>query len=257
MSQIHPTAIIDKTAEIGDNVNIGPFTIIEPDTKIGDDVNIGSNCLVGQYTELHKGVKLFNGAVVGTIPQDLKFEGEKTKLIIGENTVVREFTMFNRGTSESGLTVIGKNCLLMAYTHIAHDCVIGDNVILGNGAQISGHVKIEDYAIISGLVPVHQFVRIGTHSMIGGGYRVPQDICPYAIVGGYPLKVAGINIVGLKRRKFSQNSIGQIKLAFKFLFSSGLNTSQAVEKIRNELENTNEIKTILEFIEKSERGLAK
>ncbi|MFH2035703.1 MAG: acyl-ACP--UDP-N-acetylglucosamine O-acyltransferase [Candidatus Zixiibacteriota bacterium] len=257
MSQIHPTAIIDPSAQIGSDVIIGAHAIIEADTKIGDNVSIGSNCLVGQYTELRNKVRLFHGAIVGTVPQDLKFSGERTRLVIGEETTVREYAMFNRGTLESGQTVIGKNCLLMAYTHIAHDCVVGDNVILGNGTQISGHVKIDDHAIISGLVPVHQFVHIGAHSMIGGGYRVPQDVCPYALVGGYPIKVAGINIVGLSRRGFSKESIRTIKNTFKILFFSNLNTTQAVKKIKDDLPITDEISTILNFIENSERGIVK
>jgi len=257
MSNIHSTAIVDSSAQIGDNVTIGPNAIVEADTIIGDNVSIASNCLIGQYTELHNNVRLFHGAVVGTIPQDLKFAKEKTRLVIGENSTVREYAMFNRGTSESGETVIGKNCLLMAYTHIAHDCVIGDNVILGNGTQVSGHVKIDDHAIISGLVPIHQFVHIGCHCMIGGGYRVPQDICPYSLVGGYPIKVAGINIVGLKRREYSKESIRAIKSAFKMLFFSNLNTTQAVGKIKEEISQTAEIRIILDFIEKSERGIVK
>jgi UDP-N-acetylglucosamine acyltransferase len=257
MSDIHPTAMVDPKAELGKNVKIGPNTIIEPDVIIEDNVTIGANCLVGQYTELKKGVKLFHGAVVGTIPQDLKFKGEKTKLIIGENTIVREYAMFNRGTAESGATIIGENCLLMAYTHIAHDCRIGNSVILVNTVQISGHVEIDDYAIVGGVVPVHQFVKIGAHAMIGGGFRVQQDVCAYALAAGYPLKIAGINSVGLRRRGFSKESITNIEKAFKFLFYSGMNTSQAVEKIQSELPSSEEMKTILRFIERSNRGLVK
>jgi UDP-N-acetylglucosamine acyltransferase len=257
MSEIHPTAIVDKSVKLGKNVSIGSNSIIEPDTVIGDNVSIAANCLVGQYTELGNNVKLFHGVVVGTIPQDLKFKGEKTKLIIGENTVVREYAMFNRGTAESGQTVIGKNCLFMAYTHIAHDCVVGNNVIMANAVQLAGHVKIDDYAIIGGVVPIQQFVRIGCHVMVGGGFRVVQDVCPYALVGGYPLRIAGINIVGLRRRGFAKETIRLIKDAYKLLFFSDLNTTQAVDRIKNEFEMTTEIKNILDFIEKSERGLIK
>lgn len=255
MSQIHPTAIVSSKAEIGNNVTIGPNAIIEADTKIGDEVTIGANCLVAQYTELNKNVKLFHGAVLGTVPQDLKFGGEKTKLIIGEGTTIREYAMLNRGTSESGETVIGKNCLLMAYSHVAHDCHVGDNVILANAVNLAGHIDIGNFVIIGGVVPVHQFVKIGDHAMIGGGYRVPQDVCPYAMAGGYPLKIAGLNRVGLSRRGFEKETIQVLQKAFKILFSSNLNRSQAVEKIKTELEQTDEIKRILDFIENSTRGL--
>jgi len=255
MSQIHPSAIISGKAELGNNVTIGPNTIIEADTIIGDDVTIGANCLVAQYTELHNKVSLHHGAVVGTPPQDLKFKGERTKLIIGEGTTVREYAMFNRGTAESGQTVIGKNCFLMAYSHIAHDCVIGDNVIMANAVNLAGHIEIGDYVTIGGVVPVHQFVKIGAHAMIGGGFRVPQDVCPYAMAGGYPLKVVGLNKVGLSRRGFKPDVLQVLHKAFKILFFSKLNRTQAVERIKAELEPINEIQIILDFIKNSTRGL--
>jgi UDP-N-acetylglucosamine acyltransferase len=257
MKDIHPTAIVDSKAELGDNIKIGPHTIIESNVIIEDDVTIGANCLVAEYTELKKNVSLFHGVVVGTIPQDLKFKGEKSKLIIGEGTTLREYAMLNRGTAESGRTVIGKNCLLMAYTHVAHDCVLGDYVIMANAVNLAGHIEIGDYAIIGGVVPVHQFVKIGAHSMIGGGFRVQQDVCPYALAGGYPLKIAGLNIIGLKRRGFSKESIAHLEKAFKILFYSKLNTSQAVENIKNEVELSEEVKILLEFIARSTRGIVK
>ncbi|RKX20006.1 MAG: acyl-[acyl-carrier-protein]--UDP-N-acetylglucosamine O-acyltransferase [Candidatus Zixiibacteriota bacterium] len=255
MSEIHPTAIINPGAEIGSNVTIGPNTIIEADTVIDDDVTIGANCLVAQYTELEKNVTLFHGAVVGTVPQDLKFAGEKTRLVIGAGTTIREYAMLNRGTAESGETVIGKNCLLMAYSHVAHDCYIGDNVILANAVNLAGHIEIGDFAIIGGVVPVHQFVKIGAHAMIGGGYRVPQDICPFALAGGYPLKIVGLNRVGLSRRGFRTETLQILQKAFKILFFSGLNRTQAVERIKAELEQIDEIRLILDFIKNSTRGI--
>lgn len=255
MSQIHKTATVSSKAEIGNNVTIGPNAVIEADTKIDDNVIIGANCLVAQYTELKKDVKLFHGAVVGTVPQDLKFGGEKTKLIIGEGTTIREYSMLNRGTSESGKTSIGANCLLMAYSHVAHDCHVGHDVILANAVNLAGHIEIGDFVIIGGVVPVHQFVKIGDHAMIGGGYRVPQDVCPYALAGGYPLKIAGLNRVGLSRRGFKKETLQLLQKAFKILFSSNLNRSQAVEKIKAELEQTDEIKLILDFIKNSTRGM--
>ena len=257
MSNIHPTAIIDKKAEIGRNVSIGPHAIIEADTIIEDDVIIGGNCLVAQYTELKKGVKLFHGAVVGSVPQDLKFGGEKTRLVIGEQTTIREYAMLNRGTTYHNQTVIGKNCLLMAYSHVAHDCIIGDFVIMANSVNLAGHIEIGNYVIIGGVVPVHQFVKIGDHCMIGGGYRVQQDVCPYSLVAGYPLKIVGLNKLGLKRRGFKKETIRLLEKAYKILFFSGLNTSQAVEKIENEIEPVDEIKLILNFVKNSERGIVK
>jgi len=255
MSEIHATAIVDKKAEIGKNVKVGPHSIIEADTIIGDNVTIGANCLVAQYTELREKVTLFHGAVIGTVPQDLKFGGEKTRLIIGENTTIREYAMLNRGTAESGQTIIGKNCLLMAYSHVAHDCVLGDNVIMANSVNLAGHIGIGDYVIIGGIVPVHQFVKIGVHAMIGGGFRVQQDVCPYALAAGYPLRIIGLNRIGLTRRGFSPEALQSLEKAFKILFFSKLNRTQALERINNELEITPEIKTIFDFIEKSERGL--
>ncbi len=255
MSQIHPTAIISNKANIGDNVTVGPNAIIEADTIIDDNVTIGANCLVAQYTELKKDVTLFHGAVVGTAPQDLKFSGEKTRLVIGEGTTIREYAMLNRGTAESGETVIGKNCLLMAYSHVAHDCRVGDNVIMANAVNLAGHIEIGNFVIIGGVVPVHQFVKIGDHAMIGGGFRVPQDVCPYAMAGGYPLKISGLNKVGLSRRGFEKETIQILQKAFKILFSSNLNRSQAVERIKAELEQTDEIKLILDFIKNSTRGI--
>lgn len=257
MSKIHTTAIVDKSAVLGDNVTIEPHAIVEADVKIGNNVIVGSNCLVARYTELMDNVKLFHGAVLGTVPQDLKFRDEKTRLVIGENTVIREYAMLSRGTSHSGETVVGKNCLLMAYTHLAHDCYIGNNVILANAVNVAGHVEIGDFVTIGGVVPIHQFVKIGAHCMIGGGFRVQQDVCPYSLVGGYPLKVVGLNSIGLRRRGFSKETVQILEKVFKLLFFSQLNTTQAVEKITKEVEQTEEVKIILEFIKNSSRGMVK
>lgn len=257
MSQIHPTAIIDGAAQLGNNVSVGPHSIIETDTIIGDNVVIGANCLVAQYTELADEVKLFHGAVVGTVPQDLKFEGEKTRLVIGKKTVIREYAMLNRGTHDKHQTVIGANCFLMAYSHVAHDCIVGDNVILANAVNIAGHVEIGDYAIIGGVVPVHQFVKIGAHTMIGGGFRVQQDVCPYSLVAGYPLKVVGLNAIGLNRRGFSKETVAALDKTFKILFFSKLNTTQAVNRINEEVEMIPEVRAVLDFIKDSERGIIK
>ena len=257
MSKIHPTAIVSPRAELADDVEVGPFTIIEDDVVIGKGSTIASSVVLASGARLGENVSIFSGAVVGTVPQDLKFKGEKTVANIGDKTTIREYATVNRGTAESGHTSVGKNCLLMAYSHCGHDCHLGDHVIMGNCATLAGHVEIHDYAILSGVLPVHQFVKIGAHSIIGGGFRVPQDVCPYALAAGYPLKVAGGNKIGLQRRGFKPEVINAIKQAFKLLFFSGLNTTQAVEAIKSDIETIHEIQTILDFIAASNRGLMK
>ncbi len=254
---IHPTAIVDPKAELGKEVCVGPYTIINEGVRIGDNVQIGSNVLIDSGAIIGRNCKIHHGAVLSTPPQDLKFGGEKTFLEIGENTVIREYVTINRGTKQRGKVTVGTNCFIMIYAHIAHDCIIGNNVILANSVNIAGHVEVEDYAIIGGVVPVHQFTRIGAHSIIGGGFRVPKDVPPYILAGGYPLRYMGLNIIGLKRRNFSPDTILTLKRACRILFQSEYNTSQAVQKIKSEIESLPEIKHLLEFIEKSERGIIK
>ncbi|MFH1687723.1 MAG: acyl-ACP--UDP-N-acetylglucosamine O-acyltransferase [bacterium] len=257
MREIHSTAVVSPDAQLGENVVVEPFAVIEDNVEVGDGSHIGSSVLLASGARLGKNVRVFHGAAIGSVPQDLKFAGEETLAIVGDNTVVREYATINRGTAHSGQTRVGSDCLLMAYSHVAHDCSLGDNVIMGNSATLAGHIEVHDYAILSGLLPVHQFVKIGKHAMIGGGYRVPMDICPYALAAGYPLRIAGLNIVGLRRRGFSRQAINNLQQAFKLLFFGGLNTSQAVDRIKDELEQTEEIKTILDFIAASHRGLCK
>ncbi len=257
MSEIHKSAIISPKAEIGENVKIGPFTVIEDGVIVGDNCDIKSSVLLAEGTVLGKNVNVFHGAAVGSVPQDLKFGGEKTKAIVGDGTTIREYVTFNRGTTYHNRSECGKNCLLMAYSHVAHDCLIGNNVIMANSVNLAGHVEIEDYAILGGLVPVHQFVKIGAHCMIGGGFRVQQDIIPYALVGGYPLKTVGMNSVGIKRRGFTKEAVRSINTAFKILFCSKLNTTQAVERITNDTDVIPEVQVILDFIARSERGIVK
>lgn len=254
---IHPTAVIAPGAQIDVDVKIGPFAVIEDDVQIGAGSDIASHVLVASGARLGKGVKIHHGAVVGTVPQDLKFGGEKTQLVIGDNTVIREFATLNRGTHHRGETRVGAGCLLMAYSHVAHDCILGDNVIMSNSVNLAGHVVIGEHAILGGLVPVHQFVKIGAHAMIGGGTRVPMDILPYALYGGLPPIVMGINQIGLKRRGFSPEALAALEKAFRFLFRSKLNTSQAVERIKAEMEITPEVQNVLDFIANSERGISK
>ncbi len=257
MSRIHSTAIVDSQARLADDVEVGPFTIIEADVEVGEGSQIGSSVVLANGAKLGKNVTVATGAVISSEPQDLKFGGEKTDVTIGDKTVIREYATINRGTSAHGTTTIGENCLLMAYSHVAHDCIIGNNVILANAVNLAGHIEIDDYAIIGGIVPVHQFVKIGAHSMIGGGFRVPQDIVPYSMVGGYPLKITGLNSVGLRRRGFDKKAIKQLEVAYKLLFKSGLNTTQAVERINSEVELVAEVKVLLDFIKLSTRGLVK
>ncbi len=257
MSNIHKTAVVSPKAELGENVTIGPFAVIEDKVQIGDGSSIGSHAVLADGAVLGENVRIFSGAVISTVPQDLKFGGEETQVIIGDGTTIREYVTVNRGTDYHWKTVVGKNCLLMAYSHVAHDCIIGDNVIMANSVNLAGHIEIGDFAILGGLVPVHQFVKIGCHAMAGGGYRVPMDIVPYSLSAGYPLKIAGLNAIGLKRRGFSKETIKALQQAYKFLFSGDLNTSQAVERIEAEVEKTHEVKIMLDFISKSERGLTK
>ena len=257
MNQIHSTAIVSKKAQLGNDVSIGPYSIIEDDVIIGDGCKIASSVVIADGARLGKNVQISPGVVIATEPQDLKFGGEETLCEIGDNTVVREYATINRGTVAHGKTTLGNNCLVMSYAHVAHDCIIGDHVIMANSVNLAGHVEIGDYAILGGLLPVHQFVKIGAHSMIGGGFRVQQDVCPYSLTGGYPLKVVSINSIGLKRRGFSPETIRTLEQAFKILFFSKLNTTQAGDRIKSELDSTPEIKEILGFIERSDRGIVK
>jgi len=254
-NKIHQTAIISSKSIIGKNVFIGPYCIIDDDVIIGDNTRIDAHTIIRSYTTVGQNCHIFSNCVIGEIPQDKKFEGEKSKLVIGDNTVVREFCTLNRGTKDSGLTKIGSDCLLMAYVHIGHDCLVSDNIILANGVQLGGHVEIQKYAIVGGLTPVHQFCKIGEHSLVGGGLRVVQDIPPFIIANGQPLKFSGINALGLRRRKFSVTQRTNIKKAYKILYNSNMNTSQALEKIKKDFSSQNEISTIISFINDSSRGL--
>lgn len=255
MTTIHPTALVDKKANLGENVNVGPFAIIEADVQIGDNTSIASNALIANGARIGKNCLIHNGAVVATVPQDLKFGGEKTTFEIGDNTTIREFCTLNRGTLESGTSKVGSNCLLMAYVHVGHDCDIGDNVILANTVQCGGHVHIEDHAIVGGMVGIHQFCHVGCHAMVGGGFRIAKDVPPYILAMREPLQFAGINSVGLRRRGFSAEVLSAIKRTYRIIYRSNLNVSQAVARIKNEIEMLPEVKNVLDFIEKADRGL--
>jgi len=231
-TMIHPSAVVSAGAELAPDVIVGPGAVIEDDVLIGSGCKIDSCAKIASGARLGKNVRVAHGAAVGTEPQDLKFAGEKTILIVGDNTIIREFATLNRGTRESNQTVIGKNCLFMAYSHVAHDCVIGDRVILSNSVQLGGHVEIGDYAILGGVTAVHQFAKIGRHVMVGGGLRVVKDLCPFSLAAGDPVRIASLNKIGLKRRDFSVEEIETLGAVFKLLFFSDLNTTQALERIR-------------------------
>ena len=252
---IHSTAIISPEAEIGSNVEIGPFAIIGENCVVGDGCVIAPRASLERNVTLAANVRVGSGTILGGLPQDLKFAGEETTVEIGEGTVIREYTTINRGTAQSFKTSVGKSCLLMSYVHLGHDCHIGNNVILSNVVQLAGHVTIEDRAIVSGLSAVHQFVRIGRHSFIGGCSRVSKDIPPFLKAVGNPVKLYGLNSVGLQRSGMDETTIRELKRAYRLLFRSDLNVTQAIERVQQEIEVLAEVRELLRFVEASERGV--
>ena len=252
---IHSTALIDTEAKIGENISIGAFSVIEGNVEIGDDAEIGHHVVLASGTRLGKGVRVHPGAVIGNAPQDLKYGGEDTIVEVGDMTVIRECVTINRGTTATGLTRVGSNCLLMAYSHIAHDCRVGNGVILANSVNLAGHVTIEDYVIIGGLTGVHQFVTLGMHAMIGALFRVSKDVPPYILAGGQPLSYEGLNLIGLRRRGFSPNTIESIAHTYHILYRSKLNVSQALEKLSNIDGKIPEVERIIQFVQQSKRGI--
>ncbi|MBA4251510.1 MAG: acyl-[acyl-carrier-protein]--UDP-N-acetylglucosamine O-acyltransferase [Chlorobiaceae bacterium] len=256
MTNVHPSAIVSSKAQIGNNVTISPLAIIQDDVQIGDDCFIGPNAVIYDGARLGKNIKVYQSASVAHVPQDLKFKNEPSLCFIGDNTTIHEFTTIHRGTIETGFTRIGNNVLLMAYTHVAHDCIIGNNCILANVVQLGGHTHIEDWVIIGGASVVHQFSKVGRHCMIGGGYRVVQDVPPYVLVAGEPLKYEGLNVIGLRRRGFKTEQVETIKKIYSYIYSKNYNISQAKEKIREEFGENEFAVEIIGFIEKCKRGLS-
>lgn len=252
-----PLAYIHPGAKIATNVVVEPFTTIHNDVKIGSGTWIGSNVTIMEGARIGENCRIFPGAVISAIPQDLKFEGEDSLAIIGNNTTIRECVTVNRGTKALGKTQVGDNCLIMATSHIAHDCVIGNNCILANGSIIAGHVTIGDFAILSGLVAVHQFIHIGEHAMVSGGSLVRKDVPPYVKAGKEPISYIGINSIGLRRRGFETEKIREIQNVFRLLYQKNYNTTQALEKIEAEMEATKERDQIILFIKNSQRGIMK
>ena len=252
-----PLAYIHPDAKISSSVVVDPFVSIDKNVEIGEGTWIGSNVTIMEGVRIGKNCKIFPGAVVGAIPQDLKFKGEETLAIIGDNTTLREYVTVNRGTAAKGKTVVGNNCLIMAYCHVAHDCIVGNNVIMSNATQLAGEVVVDDFAILSGAVLVHQFTHIGSHVIIQGGSKVSKDVPPFVTAGREPLSYAGVNSIGLRRRGFTNEQIRDIQDVYRYLFQSGLNTTHAVERITAELPATKERDEILLFIKNSPRGIIK
>ena len=248
-------AVVSPKAEIGDGVCVGPFTVIEDDVSIGDGCKIGANALIANGARIGKNCVIHHAAVVSNAPQDLKYGGEETISEIGNNTVIREFVTIHRGTAETGRTVVGSDCLLMANVHVAHDCKVGSNCILANVVALGGHVTLGDWVIIGGLTPVHQFSCIGSHAMIGGGLRVTQDVPPYVLAGREPLRFEGVNKIGLRRRGFSQEQIETIEKAYRVLYSSGLMFTEAIKRIESEFSNSREATAVVDFLKSSTRGI--
>lgn len=258
LADVHETAIVKSGAKIGKNVKIGPYSVIGENVEIGDGTEIGSHVVIKGWTEIGENNEIFTGASIGREPQDLKFEGEKSYLTIGDDNTIREYATIHRGTEEGGLeTKIGDNNLIMAYCHVAHDCEVGNNVILSNATNLGGHVIVEDSAVISGMVGVHQFVRIGKMTMIGAHSKVVKDVPPYILVDGHPATVNGINTVGLRRNGINPELRKEIKQAYKYLYRSNLNVSQAIEKMDQELDSSPEIEHFLRFLHNAQRGICR
>jgi len=254
---IHPSAIISSQAKLAANVSVGPYSIIGDQVTIGADTKIGAHCVIEGNTTIGQNCEIFTGAVIGSRPQDLKFKGEKVFLEIGNNNIIREYCTLNPGTKEGSKTSVGNDNLLMAYSHVAHDCRVGNGCVLANNSTLAGHVSIEDKAVIGGIVAIHQFVRIGMLAIIGGCSKVVQDIPPFSTCDGHPARVYGLNLVGLRRKGISHDAIKKIDQAFKLIFNSGLSPKHALEKVEKEIEKTEEIIYLVDFVKSSERGLTR
>ncbi|MGC9330734.1 MAG: acyl-ACP--UDP-N-acetylglucosamine O-acyltransferase [Bacteroidales bacterium] len=250
-----PLAYVHPDAKIASNVVIEPFVSISKNVEIDEGCWIGQNATILENVKIGKNCNIFPGAVIGAIPQDMKFRGENTYVTIGDNNILREFVTVNRGTAARNITRIGNNNLIMAYTHIAHDCIIGNNIVMANAVQLAGEVQVDDWAIISGTSAVHQFVHIGAHSILAGGSLVGKDVPPYIKAGRYPLSFAGVNSIGLRRRNFTNKKINEIQEIYRKLFNNGMNRSQAIDYIEAEMKATKERDEIILFVRNSKRGI--
>ena len=252
---IHPTALIDPSVKLGDGVSVGPYAILGPRVTVGDRCRIGARATLQQNVRLSEDVLVGDGTIIGGDPQDLKYDGEDTWVEVGQGTIIREYSTINRGTAATYKTTVGARCFIMTYVHLAHDCHVGDDVVIANATQCAGHVTIHDRAILSGLNAVHQFVTIGTYSFVGGGSRVNQDIPPYVKAVGNPMELYGLNSLGLQRAGFSGETVAALKRAYRLFFNSDLNLSQALERARTDLPAFPEVERFLAFVESSERGV--
>lgn len=255
---IHATAIIDPKAELDSNVNVGPYAIIEKNVVIGSGTTVGSHVVIQPYVTIEQDCRIFQYAAIGAPPQSLKFKGEKTHVKIGRGSIVREFVTIHRGTEfGGGLTEVGEENFLMAYTHIAHDCITGRKVIFANNATLAGHIIVGDNATIGGLVAIHQFVRIGKYAYVGGKSAVVKDIPPYVIAAGDRAKLHGLNSVGLKRHGFSQETVSLLKKAYRIIFRIGITLNEAIERVKAEVEQVPEVVNLIDFIKSSRRGITR
>jgi len=252
---IHPSAIVDSTAELGQGVTLGPFAIVGPNVTVGDGCWIGPHASLERNCQLGPGVRIGHGTIVGGDPQDLKYGGEETWVEIGGGTVIREYATINRGTTATGSTTVGRDCFLMSYVHVAHDCHLGDSVIIANGTQMAGHVTIRDHATLSGLIGIHQFVTIGEYSFVGAATRLTQDIPPFVKAVGSPMELYGLNTIGLQRAGFAPDTIAALKKAYRLFFNSNLNLTQAIERAKLELPMYPEVERFIAFVETTKRGV--
>lgn len=257
MNNIHATAVIYEGAQIAEDVVIGPYSVIGPQVTIGKGTIVESHVVIEGETIIGEGNKIYSFASIGKDSQDLKYKGEATKTIIGNNNKIREFVTIHRGTTDRWETRIGDNCLLMAYVHVAHDCIIGNSCILANNATLAGHVVMEDYSYVGGLTPVHQFCKIGTHAFVGGASSINQDIIPFAIAEGAKGGPRAINLIGLKRKGFSEETLKNLKESFRLIFRSNLLLKDAIEQVTTEYGHDENVKKIIDFINNSERGIAR
>ncbi len=256
MREIHPTAIVHPKAEIGEDVKIGPFTVIGENVIIGRGTEVAPHVVIEGWTKFGETCRIFPFATIGTIPQDLKFQGEESRISIGDRNTIREYVTINRGTEGGGrVTTLGNDNLLMAYVHIAHDCHIGHHVIMANAATLAGHITIQDYAVIGGLVGIHQFVRIGRYAIIGGFSGISQDIPPFVTASGSRARLYGINLTGLKRHGFSEERLSTLKKVYRILFRSKLSLKEAIKRVSDEFSDSPDAQEIAGFIESSERGI--
>jgi UDP-N-acetylglucosamine acyltransferase len=255
--KIHSTALVDPKARLGEGVSVGPYSIVDGDVTIGDGTSIGAHCLITGRTVIGKKNRIFTGAVVGSEPQDVKYHGEETYLEIGDENIIREYATLNPGTGEGSRTVVGNDNWIMIQAHVGHNCVIHNHVKLANGVMLGGHAVIEDYATVGGGTPVHQYVRIGKYAMIGGGFRVVQDVVPFMIAGDEPLKIYGLNQIGLERSQFSKETIETLKKAHKVIFRQNLTLKEAIQALSTDFPPLDEIKWLIEFLNSSTRGIVR